>query len=43
MDVVDKGTSSLKETNMLLDTPLTSLSYHLNGDTRFKKFGPTSV
>ncbi len=39
MDVVDKETSSLKETKRVMDIPLTSLPYHLNGETRSKKFG----
>jgi hypothetical protein len=43
MEVIKKGTHSLKKANWFWNIPFTSLSDHLNGKTRSKKKGPTSV
>jgi hypothetical protein len=39
MDVVEKGTHSLRRTNKSWNIPMNSLSNHLNGKTRFRKMG----
>jgi len=43
MEVIKKGSHSLKKANQSWNIPLTSLSNHLNGKTRSKKMGPTNV
>jgi hypothetical protein len=43
MDVIESGRTSLKQANIHWNIPYTFLSNHLNGKTRSKKCGPTSV
>jgi hypothetical protein len=43
MDVIESGKTSLKQTNIHWNIPCTFLSNHLNGKTRSRKCGPTSV
>jgi len=43
MEVIKKGSHSLKKVNRSWNIPLTSLSNHLNEKTRSKKMRPTSV
>jgi hypothetical protein len=43
MDVVERGTHSLKRANKSWNIPMSSLSNHLNGKTRSKKMGPRRV
>ncbi len=39
MDVVERGTGSLKKANKSWNIPMNFLSNHLNGKTRFGKMG----
>ncbi len=39
MDVVERGTHSLRRTNKSWNIPMNFLSNHLNGKTRSKKMG----
>lgn len=43
MAVIESGRTSLKQANIHWNIPCTFLSNHLNGKTRSKKCGPTSV
>jgi hypothetical protein len=43
MDVVEKGTRSLRRANKTWNTPLNSFSNHLHGKTRFRKMGLRGV
>jgi hypothetical protein len=39
MDVVERGTGSLKKANKWWNIPMNFLSNHINGKTRFGKMG----
>jgi hypothetical protein len=43
MDVVENGTISLRRASKEWNIPLTSLSNHLYGKTRTRKFGPIGI
>ncbi len=43
MDVVERGTHSLRRANMPWNIPMSSLSNHLNGKTRSRNMGPRRV
>jgi hypothetical protein len=43
MQVIKKGSHSLKKANWSWSIPLTTLCNHLHGKTRSKKMGPTNV
>jgi hypothetical protein len=43
MDVVERGTHSLRRANKTWNIPLNSFSNHLHGKTRFRKMGLGSV
>jgi hypothetical protein len=43
MDVIKKGTHSLRRVNKSWNIPMSSLTYHRNGITRFRKMGPKGV
>jgi hypothetical protein len=43
MNVIENGTTSLRKASRHWNIPLTSLSNHLYGKTRFKKLGPACV
>jgi hypothetical protein len=43
LDVMKKGVTSLKKANKHWNILLTSLSSHLNGKTKSRKYGPLSV
>lgn len=43
LDVMKKGVTSLKKANKHWNIPLTSLSNHLNGKTRSRKYGSLGV
>jgi hypothetical protein len=39
MDVVERGTHSIRRVSRLWNIPMSSLIDHLNGKTKFKKMG----
>jgi hypothetical protein len=39
MDVVERGTHSLRKVNKSWDIPMNSITNHLNGKTIFRKMG----
>jgi hypothetical protein len=43
VDAIENETTSLRKASRHWNTPLTSLSNHLYGNTRSKKLGPTCV
>ncbi len=43
MDVVERGTHSLRRANKSWNTPMNSIIDHLNGKTIFRKMGPKGV
>jgi hypothetical protein len=43
MDAIENGTTSLRKASRHWNIPLTSLSNHLYGKTRFKKHGPKGL
>jgi len=43
MDVIKSGRTSLKQTNRHWNRSCTSLSYHINCKTRYRKCGSSSV
>jgi hypothetical protein len=43
MDVVEKGTHSLRKAIKTWNIPTSSLSNHLNGKTKSKEMGPKGV
>jgi hypothetical protein len=43
MDVVERGTHSLRRANKLWNIPMSSTTDHLNGKTRFRKMGQRGV
>ncbi len=42
-DVIERGTHSVRKVNNSWDIPMSSITHHLNGKTRFKKMGPKGV
>jgi hypothetical protein len=43
IDVVEKWIHSLRKANKAWNIPLSSLSNHLNGKTKYRKMGPRGV
>jgi hypothetical protein len=43
MDVVERGTHSLRRANKSWNIPMNSTTDHLNGKTRSRKLGPKGV
>jgi len=43
MDAIQNGTTSLRKANKHWNIPLTSLSNHLYGKTRFRKLEPINM
>jgi hypothetical protein len=43
MDVVERGIMSMRKACKHWNIPITSLFYHLNGKTKTKNVGPSSV
>jgi len=43
MDVIEKGTHSLRRVNKSWNIPMSSLFNHLNGKTRSRNMGPRGV
>jgi hypothetical protein len=43
MDVVERGTNSLKRANKSWNIPTISITNHLNGKTKSRKMGPRGV
>jgi hypothetical protein len=43
MDVIERGTHSLKKVSKSWNIPMSSITNHLNGKTKFKNMGPRGV
>jgi len=43
MDVIEKGTHSIRKANKSWNIPMSSLVDHLNGKTKSRKMGPKGV